>query len=210
MAFACPPDCGHCCTHLEREPEPGAAEFQAVLRVQGVYSCDDGMRVGLSLSNAEASALLDEASRRGMRVAMHPRTYLIETRRRAAVVLDWHMPSVVCPFYADFRCTVYERRPLVCRAYPVLQIGKRGLAPECPKMPVPAAELRAERRVRRAIDEAHARVDEDAWRAMERGRFAKGLSAREAARRLERYRHVALDEFLAVEARTARAKSSTS
>lgn len=180
------------------------------MREQGVYSCNDGMRIGLSLSNAEAGALATEASGRGMRVEMHPRTYLIETRRRAAVVLDWHMPHASCPFYADFRCTVYERRPLVCRAYPVLRIGKRGLAPECPKLPVPAAELRAERKARRAIDEAHARVDADAWRAMERGRFAKGLTAREAARRLKRYRRVALDEFLAVEARTAPAKSSTS
>lgn len=206
MAFACPPDCGYCCTHLEREPEPGADEFRAILREQGVYHCTDATRVGLALSNAEAAALRDEATRRRMPLKLHPRTYLLETRRRLAVVLDWHMPYVSCPFYADFKCTAYAQRPLVCRAYPVLTIGKGGLAPECPKMPVANVELRAERKVRRAIDEAHARVDEQAWLAMERGRFAKGLPIAEAARRLRRYRIVALEEFV----RTVPARSSTS
>lgn len=197
MAFACPPDCGYCCTHLEREPAPGAEEFSELLREQGVYSCRDGARVGLSLSNAEAAALVAEAERRGMRLALHPRTYLLETRRRLAVVLDWHMPYASCPFYADFRCTVYAARPLVCRAYPVLGLGRGGLAPECPKMPVANVQLRAERKVRRAIDEAHARVDADAWRAMERGRFAKGLAAREAAERVKRYRVISLEDYVA-------------
>lgn len=196
MAFACPPDCGYCCTHLEREPEAGADEFRAMLREQGVYHCRDATRVGLSLSNAEAAALKAEADRRKMRLELHPRTYLLETRRRLAVVLDWHMPYLSCPFYQSYRCTAYEQRPLVCRAYPVLTIGRGGLAPECPKMPVPTAQLRAERSMRRAIDEAHARVDEAAWRAMEGGRFARGLPVAEAARRLRRYRLMGLEEFV--------------
>ena len=200
MAFACPSDCGHCCTHLERGPDPAAEAFRAVLREQGVYHCADAARGGLALSNAEAEALRAEAERRGLPVKLHPRTYLLETRRRLVVVVDWHLAHASCPFYADFRCTAYELRPLVCRAYPVLRIGPGGLAPECPKMPLPAAHLRVERTMRRAIDEAHARLDADAWRAMERGRFVKGLDAREAASRARRYRGVPLDAFLAAAA----------
>lgn len=196
MAFACPPDCGHCCTHLEREPEPGLDDFRGILREQGVYHCTDAARVGLSLSNAEAAGLRAEAERRRMPLKLHPRTYLLESRRRLAVVLDWHMPYASCPFYADFQCTVYAQRPLVCRAYPVLGLGKSALAPECPKMPVALTQLRAERQVRGAIDEAHARVDADAWRAMERGTFARALTAREASERARRYRVVALEEYL--------------
>ena len=196
LAFACPPDCGHCCTHLQREPEPGVAAFRAQLRRHGVYHCADAASGGLSLASAEADALREEAAARGMRLRLHPRTYLLETRRRLAVVLDWHMPDASCPFYADYRCTVYERRPLVCRAYPVMLASPLVFAPACPKAPALAAEVRAEKRARRALDDAHARVDADAWRAMERGRFAKGLPAREAAARMRRYRHVPLADYL--------------
>lgn len=197
MAFACPPDCGHCCTHLEREPIPGDDEFRSVLREHGVYHCVDATRVGLSLSNAEADAMRAEASARKMRIDIHPRTFLLETRRRAAVVLDWHMPYKVCPFYADFQCTAYAARPLVCRAYPVLGLGKGALAPECPEMPVPLVQLRSERKARRAIEEAHAKVDELGWLLLGTpgARFATGLAAREAAARARRYRIVAAEAF---------------
>lgn len=170
-----------------------------MLREHGVYGCTDGLRLGLSLSNAEAAALQAAASARRMKLDLHPRTWLLETRRRAAVVLDWHMPDKVCPFYADFRCGVYDARPLVCRAYPVLQIGKRGLASECPKMPVPGTALRAERKVRRTIEEAHAKLDEIGWRLLDApgARFAKGLTPREAEARLARARIVTPEAFSA-------------
>jgi Fe-S-cluster containining protein len=202
LAFACPPDCGHCCTHLERDEIPGDAEFRDALREHGVYHCTDAARVGLSLSNAEAAALRAEAARRKMRVDIHPRTYLLDARRRAAVVLDWHMPYVSCPFYADFKCTAYDVRPLVCRAYPVLGLGKGSLAPECPKMPVPGTQLRSERAARRGIEEAHAKLDELGWLLLDApgARFAKGLAPREARARAKRYRVVAAEEYASARA----------
>jgi Fe-S-cluster containining protein len=196
MGFACPPDCGYCCTHLHRDvPEDEAAATQAfrdILRDQGVYHCGDAVTTGLSLSNAEAARF------RELGADVHPRTFLIETRRRLVVTLDWHMARAVCPFYQSYQCTVYEDRPLVCRAYPVMQIGRSAtkLAPECPKMPVPTSQLLAERKVRRAIDEAHVKLDETALAALARGSFATGLTASEAAARAERYRAVPVEAFV--------------
>jgi Fe-S-cluster containining protein len=198
VPFACPPDCGWCCTHLTREKPAEDAEFRDVLREEGVYSCRDALGMGLSLSNDEAASLIAEAARRGLRADVHPRTFLLETRRRLAVVLDWHLAHASCPFYADYKCTAYDLRPLVCRAYPVMLAAPRALmlAPECPKMPVPRAALRVEVRARKAIDQAHALLDQRAFEAMARGRFAKGLPAREAAARARRYRVVGLDDYL--------------
>jgi Fe-S-cluster containining protein len=198
MAFQCPPDCGHCCTHLERDPIPGDDEFRAVLREHGIYHCTDGTRVGLSLSNAEADAMRAQAAGRKMRIDIHPRTFLLETRRRALVVLDWHMPYRVCPFYADYKCTAYDARPLVCRAYPVLGIGKGGLAPECPKMPATLQQLRSERKARRAIEDAHAKIDEIGWLLLgaKDARFVTGLATHEAASRARRYRLVAAEAYV--------------
>lgn len=219
LSFACPPDCGWCCTHLEREPSPEQAAstrfFRAVMREHGVYHCADRTHVGLSLSPEEADALRSEAEARGMRIRLHPRTYLLETRRRVAVVLDWHLPYASCPFYADYQCTAYEKRPLVCRAYPVLAPAPSwSLAPECPKT-APTLEardagsvklgafLRVENRARRAIEEAHATLDAEAMALLETpgARFAKGLGIREAGARLRRYRIVSPRAFRDREAR---------
>lgn len=198
--FACPPDCGHCCTHLEREPEPeerrALLAYRAMLRDEGVYGCADAPYTGLSLSNEEAAALRDDPRGR----VIHPRTWLIETRRRLAVVLDWHMPRSSCVFYEDFRCTVYEKRPLVCRAYPVMMgAPKWKLAPACPLTETTVAAgglgslLRVESRARRAIESRTAAFDERAFALLSRPelRFAKGLPRAEAAKRMRRYRVVA-------------------
>lgn len=209
--FACPPDCGYCCTHLRRDEAPeqrvARLEFQALLRDEGVYHCLDEARVGLSLSNEEAAALRAQADARGLRAKLHPRTYLLDARRRLAVTLDWHLAHEACPFYAGFRCTAYAQRPLVCRAYPVLVADpRRVLAPECPKMPVAGAALRVELRARRSIEERLAALDARALDALAGGRFSRGLPARDAAERLRRYRVVPLEEWL----RAAPARSSTS
>lgn len=206
-AFACPPDCGWCCTHLHREvPREEARatrEFRALLRGEGVYHCSDAVTTGLSLSNAEAAPL--RADPRG--ATIHPRTFLLETRRRVAVVLDWHLPHAVCPFYADHKCTVYDKRPLPCRAYPVmLSTPALKLAPECPKVPAPRSSLRIEVKARNAIERAHAALDEEAMRVLSAGRFARGLSAADARERLGRYHIMAPDEFLRPHGEPVRAR----
>lgn len=203
--FACPPDCGWCCTHLTREERPGEAEFRDALREEGVYHCRDAIGLGLSLAPTEAAALQAEAASRGLRVDIHPRTFLLESRRRLAVVLDWHMPYEACPFYASYQCTAYELRPLVCRAYPVMAGAPAWqLAPACPKSePATAARalgnvrfgsfLKVESVARRAIDEQAATADDVAMTllASPRHRFARGLAPAEAARRAARWRTVA-------------------
>lgn len=194
-AFACPNDCGWCCTHLTRDEAPGEAEFRDVLRDEGVYACGHKPN-GLSVSNAEAAPLIAEAKRRKLRAEIHPRTFMLETRRRLAVVLDWHVAHDSCPFYANYKCTAYELRPLVCRAFPVMIATPLSFSPNCPKTPAPRGAVKLELRARKAVDQTHALLDEQALQATMRGKFAKGLSQREAKEKLGRYRVVALEDYL--------------
>lgn len=168
-----------------------------MLRDEGIYHCADAAGVGLAVSNEEASRLVALATERGLRAKIHPRTFLLETRRRALVVLDWHVAARSCPFLVDLRCSAYDARPLVCRAFPVLGASPFALAPLCPEMPVSRGLLRVETRARRAIEETHAQLDERAWRLLGApgARFAKGLPAREVSARRKRYRVVAAEEF---------------
>lgn len=218
-SFACPPDCGWCCTHLRRDVPADEAEatddFRAMLRSLGVYHCADEVTLGLSLSSAEADAFRALAHERGLALDLHPRTFLLETRRRVAVVLDWHFPYEACAFYKDFRCTAYEARPLVCRAFPVMAPSPRwALAPQCPKTEETLAlreagevrfgtYLKVEGRARRALEHANAALDEQAMRILETpgARFATGLDPQEAHARLARYRVLSPEAF---DARTAR------
>lgn len=211
--FACPSDCGHCCTHLRRDfpiaERQAAHEFRKVMRGLGVYTCHDGVRTGLALSPDEAARLREEADRRGLAIDLHPRTFLLETRRRLAVVLEWHLAHESCPFYADFRCTAYDARPLLCRAYPVLGPAPRWVvAPECPKTGETLALRKAgavklgaylgdENRARREVESRHAELDEATMRLLDTpgARFATGLDMRESWRRLERYRVVSPAEL---------------
>lgn len=174
-----------------------------MLRAEGLYHCTDETHVGLALSPDEAARLAAEATRRGMDVGLHPRTFLLESRRRAAVVLEWHLPHESCPFYADFKCTAYDLRPLVCRAYPVmLGAPAWSLAPECPKIPGPRAKValgslfRGEARARGAIERGHAALDAraQALLAAPGARWARGLTAREAERKARAWRRVTPEE----------------
>ena len=211
--MSCPPDCGWCCTHLvkPREPERAAAErdFLDELATHGVYRCRDLPHTGLSLTNAEAASLRAVAEQRGVRADIHPRTFLIETRRRWTVVVDWHLAHASCPFYADFKCTVYEQRPLPCRAFPVLGAAPAWvLGPECPRVEERAWErvdvtrgsfFRAEAKARRALDKASAAFDEAfSLTARKEFRFAEGLEAVDAARRARRYRAVPMEDLVRV------------
>ncbi len=209
-AFACPPDCGWCCTHLSREAtsteQAGERAFRAELARLGVYGCTDAPRSGLALAPGEAAGLRDEAARRDLSVDIHPRTWLLDGRRRAAVVLEYHMPHESCRFYADFRCTAYALRPAVCRAFPVLAPAPEWrLAPACPLVPAVVSGaalgrvrlgtfLRGENAVRRAVERRHAALDEAAMRLLDVPGFVKGLRPAEARARLRRYRHVTAEE----------------
>lgn len=204
----CPPDCGWCCTHLvkPRSPEKARAEaeFLDELRSHGVYRCSDKSDTGLSITNAEAARLVAIAKERGTKADIHPRTFLLETKKRWTVVVDWHLAHASCPFYADFKCTVYEARPLPCRAYPVLAPGPRwGLAPECPRVADEAwgrsprkAYFADEAAIRRELDLQHAALD-DAFQLTARPgmRFAMGLTRREALATAKRYKTVAAESL---------------
>lgn len=223
--FECPSDCARCCSDLTRDvpadERRAARDFRALLRGLGVYTCTDAPETGLSLTPAEARALRREADARGHRLKLHPRTYLLDTRRRIARVLEWHLAHASCPFLDGFRCGAYEARPLVCRAYPVLAPAPSWvLAPACPETAATQAaadagrlrlgtHLGAENRARRTLEARHAGLDARAFALLDApgARYAKGLAPREAAERLKRYRLVDADEEEGEAPRTARAKS---
>jgi Fe-S-cluster containining protein len=107
--------CGACCTDLrDRNPSPGFAE-----PAPGVYRQPGSG--GLRVFTWETDPFPDERLR--------PRLVAADADREARIVLAHELAADDCPNYdADTSaCTVYEERPLVCRAFPlVLADGDEG------------------------------------------------------------------------------------
>lgn len=83
---------------------------------------------------------------------LDPLLCLADAHRDRLVALAYELDATVCPNYDDaVGCTIYEDRPLVCRAYPLLVVhGDEGpevaVSARCPgKVTVQAAADEAER-----------------------------------------------------------------
>jgi Fe-S-cluster containining protein len=113
--FACH-RCGHCCTNLGGRRDAGGTSF-AELPPAGLYRLEapPGLRLfaweAREFPQDELVPLLGVAD--GVREALLPAAYVYPVER--------------CTHYDDEAgCTVYEDRPLVCQAYPLLASGGGG------------------------------------------------------------------------------------
>ena len=88
--LACDAGCSHCC----HQYDVGVTPFE-ILRIAGF--------IQETYSQAEREALLDRVAAAEMRKSQHP-------------IEDWGFAKFPCPLLADDKCSVYEIRPLICRA----------------------------------------------------------------------------------------------
>lgn len=106
--------CGHCCTHLSDrwDGDRQDGRFQALGDTPIHRVPTPG---GLRMFSWEAGPFRDHT--------LHPMLVVPDGQREALVALAYEMEAERCPHYEDEAgCTIYDRRPLVCRAYPLLVI----------------------------------------------------------------------------------------
>lgn len=128
--------CGHCCTHLAGRRDAAGTSF-AALPPPGLYRL--GAPPGLRLFAWEA--------RRFPEAELEPLLAVADGRRDALLPAAYVYPVDRCTHYDDEAgCTVYEDRPLVCQAYPLLAAGgdgglEVGVSGACPgSVPLPDAD----------------------------------------------------------------------
>ena len=100
--------CGHCCRNL-LQPQ------------------DDGTLLGLALLTAQEKALFKD-------VDVVPYTAVGKDSPRE--ILMYQVKNNVCPHInRNNECLIYSKRPLACRAYPIVNtIGKKIVDLECPQV----------------------------------------------------------------------------
>ena len=76
-------------------------------------------RYTLSIKMDEAKGLLEEAANKGIRLVLRPKKIFYNVEKGEFTVYDYFIDHDVCPFLeGKNHCSIYERRPEVCRIYP--------------------------------------------------------------------------------------------
>ena len=114
MKFDCR-RCGNCCTHLKRKLNSKITYPQQI----PFYLYPEARDVSLLLFEWEKNTLQVEAERREMELKIIP-GHISFDRDGRCIVFTWMMNYKICPFY-DGKCSIYEKRPLVCQSYPLLE-----------------------------------------------------------------------------------------
>ncbi len=76
----------------------------------------------LPVYNWEKEFLETKAKERGISLKFVPVDLILDKRTNSAICFQFGMKNEPCPFLTtDNKCSIYESRPLVCRAYPLAQ-----------------------------------------------------------------------------------------
>lgn len=143
-AFACT-GCGDCCRGFAREKPDWEPQQGPVLRLSD--------EPGLPLMSWEWRRLRQQAAARGVALPTAPFDGVLDERHRRVVVMSYRLAALECPFLesrADLAagerskawgfaqggaCTIYEHRPLACRAYPLVPLRNGiALSLHCPEL----------------------------------------------------------------------------
>jgi len=108
--------CGRCCTNI-RTLSKEAKEQKLV------FCVPENDKIGLPLWPWEADAIRKIAGERGIETKIEPLQFFYDKKSERAVIISWHLNHDSCVFYKPDECTIYEKRPHVCRMFPLIGSG---------------------------------------------------------------------------------------
>ncbi len=62
--------------------------------------------------------MADEAEKQGINLKLVPYKLVYDTKSKTAIILQYAAAHNVCPFLKFNSCTIYDKRPLICRLFP--------------------------------------------------------------------------------------------
>lgn len=115
--------CGKCCIIREKDfhldPELDYKMRKRMFEKTGVVYLYPLPYYTLSVTHEEKVVMEQEAERLGKKPVFLPKKIIHDTAGDEWIVIDWFLDHDVCPFLEETNvCTIYEKRPLVCRAFP--------------------------------------------------------------------------------------------
>ncbi|MBI5061836.1 MAG: YkgJ family cysteine cluster protein [Candidatus Aenigmarchaeota archaeon] len=105
--------CGKCCKDFS--VSLGQQEEKIIFHLEDTVS--------MVLWEWEVGRLKSEAARLNIAFSTKPVTFLYDRKSNASIITSWTMCHDICPFLSGNRCIVYDKRPLVCRMFPLVKSG---------------------------------------------------------------------------------------
>ena len=108
--------CGRCCTNLRTlSMESGNQKL--------IFRVPENDKIGLPLWQWEADNIRKIVGEQGIEVNIEPLQFFYDMKSEKAVIISWHLNHDSCVFYKPGECTIYEKRPHVCRMFPLISSG---------------------------------------------------------------------------------------
>lgn len=125
MVFVCN-KCGICCKGLRAVHDLAPEQLmelknstQQKNRSGPVYIFPSPDMFTFFMFEQEVEPLRRAAKDKGIKLSIRPHTALYDDYANTWVVLTWFLDHDDCPFLTDTGCSVYDIRPLACKAFPV-------------------------------------------------------------------------------------------
>ena len=116
--------CGNCCRFrpikIEFDEEKVKREFYYATGFLYLFSFT---RMTITLLPWEVKILKNEAKKRGISIKILPKKFVLKNNE--AVPIDYFLDHDVCPFLSKNLCTIYEKRPLICRCFPDFELFEK-------------------------------------------------------------------------------------
>ncbi|MEK6968571.1 MAG: YkgJ family cysteine cluster protein [Nanoarchaeota archaeon] len=94
--------CGNCCKSVYRSTE---------------------FHDGFFVTDSEADWLRKEAKEKGISLSLKAQVGIADKISKKYIVTLWKVNHDSCPFFKEGLCSAYEKRPLICRSFPVVSTG---------------------------------------------------------------------------------------
>ena len=129
--------CGKCCSRIGGESEDSeiTKDFFGKLPIVQLIQNKNVMPI----FDWEAKALKEEAEKQKINVDIRPLRAVLDMDSNTAIILSYYIDAEKCPMLENNMCRVYDKRPLVCRQFP-LQRGHdvdQETVANCPAEKVP-------------------------------------------------------------------------
>jgi len=123
--------CGKCCREIKSRDS--GKEYPSFSGKGIAITLNEPM---LSIFGFEKEAIEKEADKKNISVRIVPEQVLFDTRNKKTVILTYTFSGEMCAFLSnDKKCTIYENRPVHCRAHPA-PVGLRRLSESSGKNPL--------------------------------------------------------------------------
>ncbi len=76
---------------------------------------------GLPLFEWEKEELERLASEKGIKLEIGPTDLVFDKKSNSYICINFSLKQEPCPFLKDNKCSIYEKRPLICRYFPLAE-----------------------------------------------------------------------------------------